>query len=99
MNDAQILYLSTCFQINVVNHLLKNAAILYHIWKYWHTPKNHAFAMIIVLAFSLYEECTEGKIELDWKIEKNKRVNFFRIQIKVKRTDAHLQPQKATLSW
>jgi hypothetical protein len=63
MNDARRLYLSTYFRIDVVDHLLKNAAIFYRIWKYWHAPKNHGFAMAIVLAHSLYEECCEGEIE------------------------------------
>jgi len=83
MNDARRLYLSTYFRIDVVDHLLKNAAIFYRVWKYWHAPKNHAFAMILVLAYSLYEECAEGKIESDWKIDKNKKVDFFQFRSKL----------------
>ena len=77
MNDARRLYLSTYFRIDVVDHLLKNAAIFYRIWKYWHAPKNHALAMILVLAHDLYLECAEGKIKSEWFIEKKKRLSFF----------------------
>ena len=94
MNDARRLYLSTYFRIDVVDHLLKNAAIFYRVWKYWHAPKNHTFAMVIVLAFSLYEECAEGGIELDWKIEKNKRVNFFEFRSKLSEQMLTYNPKK-----
>ena len=77
MNDARRLYLSTYFRIDVADHLLKNAAIFYRIWKYWHAPKNHALALIVVLTHDIYLECAEGKIKSEWFIEKNKRLDFF----------------------
>ena len=77
MNDARRLYLSTYFRIDVVDHLLKNAAIFYRIWKYWHAPKNHALAMILVLAHDIYLECAEGKIRSEWFIPEKKRLSFF----------------------
>ena len=78
MNDARRLYLSTYFRIDVTDHLLMNAAIFYRVWKYWHAPKNHCLALVIVLAYDLYIECCEGKIELGWKIEKPVDYHTFR---------------------
>lgn len=80
MNDARRLYLSTYFRIDVVDHLLKNAAIFYRTWKYWHAPKNHALAMIIVLAYDIYLECAEGQINCEWKVQEKKRLSFFRFR-------------------
>ena len=77
MNDARRLYLSLYWRIDVVDHLLKNAAIFYRIWKYWHAPMNHAFALCVVLAHSLYQECCEGIIEEEWKIPEKKVTTFF----------------------
>ena len=61
----------------MVDHLLKNAAIFYRIWKYWHAPMNHVFALCVVLAHSLYQECCEGIIEEEWKISEKKVKTFF----------------------
>lgn len=80
MNDARRLYLSTYFRIDVVDHLLKNAAIFYRTWKYWHVPKNHAIALVIVLAFGIYEECCEGKIEPLWEIDAKIRLTYFQFR-------------------
>ena len=77
MNDGRRLYLSTYFRIDVTDHLLKNAAIFYRTWKYWHAPKNHALAMIIVLVYDIYLECAEGEINSEWKVEEKKRLSFF----------------------
>ena len=77
MNDARRHYLSAYFRIDVTDHLLKNAAIFYRIWKYWHAPKNHGLAMIIVLVHDIYLECAEGKIRSEWFIEEKKRLSFF----------------------
>jgi hypothetical protein len=77
MNDARRLYLHLYWRIDVVDHLLKNAAIFYRIWKYWHAPMNHAFAMCCVLAHSLYQECCEGAIEEEWKVPEKKIKTFF----------------------
>ena len=77
MNDARRLYLSTYFTIDVVDHLLKNANIFYRVWKYWHAPMNHCFAMILVLAHSIYQECCEGKIEESWKVDTKKILSFY----------------------
>lgn len=94
MNDARRLYLSTYFRIDVVDHLLKNAAIFYRTWKYWHAPKNHGFAMCIVLAYGIYEECCEGKIESDWKIEKKKMMNFFQFRARLSSQMLTYSPRK-----
>ena len=77
MNDARRMYLSTYFRIDVTDHLLKNAAIFYRTWKYWHAPKNHALAMIVVLVYDIYMECAEGEINGEWKVEEKKRISFF----------------------
>lgn len=77
MNDGRRLYLSAYFRVDVVDHLLKNAAIFYRIWKYWHAPKNHGFAMVLVLVHDLYLECAEGKINSEWFIPEAERINFF----------------------
>ena len=77
MNDGCRMYLSLYWSIDVADHLLKNAALYYCTWKYWHTPMNHGFALCIVLAYGIYEECGEGMIEDDWKVELKKKKTYF----------------------
>ena len=80
MNHAQRLYLSTYGRIDSADHLLKNAAIFYRTWKYWHAAKNHAIAMAIVVAYGVYQECCEGLIEGEWKIKKEDIMDFFQFR-------------------
>ena len=39
---------------------------------------NHAIALCIVLAYGIYEECCEGEIEAEWKVESKKSYFEFR---------------------
>ena len=94
MNDARRLYLSTYFTIDVADHLLKNANIFYRTWKYWHAPMNHAFAMILVLAHSIYQECAEGNIDESWKVEKKKIKTFFEFREKLSIQMLKYSPQR-----
>ena len=94
MNDGRRMYLSTYFRIDVVDHLLKNAAIFYRTWKYWHAPKNHALAMIIVLVYDIYLECAEGNINSEWKVEKKKRLTFFQFRQNLSTQMLTYSPQK-----
>ena len=77
MNHARRLYLSTYHGIDVIDHLIKNAAIFYCTWKYWHAPVNHAVSLAIVVAYDAYKECCEGVIDQEWKTEP---VDFFKFR-------------------
>ena len=57
MNDRRRLYLSTYFKINLINHLIKNAALYYRTWKYWHLPKNTGTALAVCVVYDMYLEC------------------------------------------
>ena len=65
--------------IDIADHLLKNAAIFYRTWKYWHAPKTHSISIAIVIAYSLYEECCDGELDGEWKIDKREK-KFLAIQ-------------------
>ena len=73
MNDGRRMYLHIYWSIGVADHLLKNAALYYRTWKYWHASMNHRFALVIVLAYGMYEECCEGLIKEDWKVDIKKK--------------------------
>ena len=66
MNDARRLYLSTYSRINSIDHLVKNTRMFYRSWKYWHSPMIHGKALGVVVAYDMYLECCEGKLELGW---------------------------------
>ena len=68
MNDGRRLYLSTYFKIDLIDHLIKNAAIYYRTWKYWHSPKNTATALAVCIAYDMYLECAEGGLNGEWYI-------------------------------
>ena len=70
MNHARTLYLGSYYRIDCIDHLIQNSNLFYQSWKYWHSPVLHGKGLAVVVAFDMYLECCEGKINLEWKIEK-----------------------------
>ena len=82
MNESRRLYLSTYGAIDRMDHLISNCHMHYRSWKYWHSPMIHAKAMAVVVAYDMYLECCEGKLQAgDWKV--NKPVDFHRFREKL----------------
>jgi hypothetical protein len=69
MNHARTLYLGSYFRIDCIDHLIQNAQMFYRSWKYWHSPVLHGKALAVVVAYDMYIECCEGKLNADWKIQ------------------------------
>ena len=69
MNPARELYLGTYSCIDSINHLIKNCHIGYRSWKYWHAPMNHGKALVVVIAYDIYLDLAEGKVDPEWKVE------------------------------
>jgi hypothetical protein len=70
MNDARTLYLGSYYRIDCINLLIQNSRLFYRSWKYWHSPVLHGKALAVVVAYNMYLECCEGKLNAEWKIEK-----------------------------
>jgi hypothetical protein len=70
MNDARELYLNTYGIIDTLDKYIANANIGYRSWKYWHAAMNHAKAMGLAVAYDMYKECAEGKLDPEWKLAK-----------------------------
>lgn len=67
MNDARELYLKTYGVIDTMDSQINRACIYYRSYKYWHSPKNHALAMAVTVAYDLYKECfCEEKAHKYW---------------------------------
>ena len=69
MNDARSLYLSTYGLVNKIYHYLRNTNMYYQSWKYRHAAMNHAKAMAVVVAYDIYIECCEGKLNPAWYVK------------------------------
>ena len=69
MNQARDLYLGTYSRINFIDNLVKDCHLKYQSWKYWHSPMLHATVLAIVIAYGMYLEVAEGKLDGDLKIE------------------------------
>ncbi len=69
MNDARELYLGTYSRIDSIDHLIKNANMFYRSWKYWHSPMLHGKSLAVVVAYDLYLEVAEGKLDSAWEID------------------------------
>lgn len=73
-NMARLLYLKTYSRIDSIDHLIKNCRMRYNSWKYWHSPANHGKSLAVTVAYDMYLECTEGELNVDWKV--NEPVDF-----------------------
>ena len=69
MNDARSVYLGTYFKIDLMDHLIKNCRIFYQSWKYWNSQMLESKDLMIVVAYDIYNECAEGGLKIEWKIE------------------------------
>jgi hypothetical protein len=70
MNDARQMYLDTYSRTDSIDHLMiKNVNIFYQLWKYWHLPVVHGKSLAVVVAYDLYLEVAEGKLNPAWGIE------------------------------
>ena len=69
MNGGRELYLGTYSRIDSIDHLIKNCRLKYRSWKYWHSPMLHATSLAIVIAYDMYLEVAEGKIDSEWKLQ------------------------------
>ena len=78
MNEGRALYLGTYSSVDSVDHLLKNWSCSYVNWKWYHSPIRHAKALAATMAFFMYQECAEGNLDEDWKIENPMKMKRFR---------------------
>jgi len=56
--------------VDQADHMIKNAAVKYITWKYWHAPYLHAIALGLVVAYDMYQDCIDGYLDEDWKLSK-----------------------------
>ena len=69
MNSGRELYLGTYSRIDSIDHLIKNCRLKYRCWKYWHSPMLHITSLAIVVAYDIYLEVCEGKLDAEWKVQ------------------------------
>lgn len=75
-NEGRETYLRHYFGIDIADHLIKNANIKFLSWKFWHAPYLHALSMGVLAAYDMYQECCDGALDPDWKIDKKRRMSF-----------------------
>jgi len=67
MNQARRTYLSNYFQIDVMDHLIKNTNLVYCSWKHWHGAMLYSKGMDIVVSYDIYLEVCENKMDITRK--------------------------------
>ena len=77
-NLPRLLYLKTYSRIDSIDHLIKNVNLHYSSWKYWHSPANHGKSLAIVVAYDIYLECCEGKLDPEWYVKEPVGFHSFR---------------------
>ena len=69
MNSGRDLYLKSYYRIDTIDHLIQNTNMFYRSWKYWHSPMIHGKSLAVVVAYEMYLECCEGKLNAKWIFE------------------------------
>ncbi len=68
MNKAHETYLKRYSAIDKIDQMLLGWDVKYKSWRWWHAPMRHAIAITMSMAYSLYFQCAEGNVDLDWKV-------------------------------
>jgi len=75
-NEARETYLGHYYGVDSADHMIKNAQIKFTSWRYWHAPYLHALSMGVLAAYDMYNECCDGHLDSDWKIDKSRRMSY-----------------------
>ncbi len=102
MNDARNLYLHSYGQVDTIDSQVGRCCIFQKCFKYWHSPKNHAIAIAVVMAYDMYKECTtESPAHDAWGLDsteattmKKNVMNFYYFREKLSRQLLTYSPQK-----
>ena len=81
MNEARELCLGSYGVVDTIDQLIKNCRMGHRSWKYWHAGMIHGKALAVVVAYDMYLECCEGKLNSDWCIKN--LVDFHRFREKL----------------
>ena len=74
MNNARQLYLASYGRVDTYDSLIKKVGAYTVSWKYWHSPKNHCLAMVVVTAYDMYCEVTrEAYTKFGLSVEEAKK--------------------------
>jgi hypothetical protein len=76
-NKARETYLSHYYGMDIADHMIKNTNNIQFIsWKWWHMPYLHELSLGVLAVYDMYNECCDGGLEKDWKIEPKHRMSF-----------------------
>ena len=68
MNKAWETYLKTYSAVDKIDQMLKDWYLHYCTWRWWHAPTHHGKAIAKLMAYSIYLQCAEGKVDPYWKL-------------------------------
>ena len=70
MNEGRELYLKTYSGVDKIDQLLKEWGCKMRTFRWWRAPEMHMKAIVGVMAYSIYEQCAQGGVDGDWKLDK-----------------------------
>ena len=68
MNEARELYVGTCSAVDKIDQLLRAWKFRMITWKWWHHPGMHGACVGFCMAYEIYKDCAEGRVDPEWKI-------------------------------
>ena len=83
MNDGRCFYLGMCNMVDVLDHFLKNAHCYCRSWKYWHMADLHGKCIADCVAWDVYREACEGKLDPTWHVEEKDRLGWWEFRDKL----------------
>lgn len=68
MNEARELYLCSYSAVDKIDQLLRSWKFRMITWKWWHHPGMHGACVGFCMAYEIYKDCAEGRVDPEWKI-------------------------------
>ena len=96
-NEARGTYLSTYWAVDNLDHMIKNCAIRFISWKYWHAPYNHGHAIAITAAYDMYNYCCDGNADPSWAVSKKDRMSFRQFRMTLSEQMLRYHPKNGLL--
>ena len=92
VNNAEELFTRTRQAMNDFATQKDSARLSYRSRKSWHNPMLDAKAMAVVVAYDMYRECAEAKIEPLWEVKQP--LSFLEFQDKLSKQMLEYQPRR-----
>ena len=93
-NDGRMIYIFGYGTIDNIDHYLRNAMVHVISWKWWFSAACHSYSLALVVAWDIYREVVEGKLDTRYYLPETDRLTFEQFRDLCSRAQLSYNPKK-----